>query len=46
MTTSLGVVVLLIPVVFVVLYTVARLVFAAYFKTRADFERNNQNGKK
>jgi len=42
MTTSLGVVVLLIPVVFVVLYTVARLVFAAYFKTRNDFENRKK----
>ena len=35
-----------VPVFFVVLYMAARFIFTAYFKTRSDFEkRNNQNGK-
>jgi len=31
---------------FVLLYVAARFIFTAYFKTRSDFERKTQNGKK
>ena len=30
----------------VLLYMAARFIFTAYFKTKQDFERKNQNGKK
>jgi len=30
----------------VLVYVAARFIFTAYFKTRSDFERKTQNGKK
>jgi hypothetical protein len=38
--------VLAVPVFCVVVYVAARFVFAAYFKSRSEFEKEQRNGKK